>query len=155
MSRNPSQVTVFKDEVFNVNVGVTSVTDLLGWQFTMYWNSTVLNCTNYVVQTPTEWQNNNQTYGDGLEADYNATHSRFLIAEAGNYPAASFNGSMTLATLTFRALQPGTTSLALSDVKLGNSTGDPIDHTESSWSSQRLFWQVHAQRQSTGQRLVG
>jgi len=131
---DPSQVTVFKDEFFNVNVGVTDVTDLLGWQFTLYWNRTVLNCTNYVVQIPTEWQDNNQTYGDGLETDYNATHSRFLIAEAGNYPAASFNGSMTLATLTFRALQPGTTSLALSDVKLGNSIGDPVDHTETSGS---------------------
>ena len=48
VAANPSQATVFKDEVFTVNVDLTSVTDLLGWQFTLYWNSTVLNCTNYV-----------------------------------------------------------------------------------------------------------
>jgi len=127
-----SQITVFKNEIFTVDVKVASVTDLLGWEFKLFWNSTVLNCTNAAVQTSVEWQGNAQNYGSGLENGYNATHARFWAAQSANYPAPSFNGSMTIATLTFQALQPGTTSLALMETKLGNSTGDPIDHTESS-----------------------
>jgi len=131
---DPSQTTVFKDEVFNVTVNIGSVTDLLGWEFKLYWNSTILNCTNVVVQSPNEWQNNTQDYGPGLETAYNATHARFWKAETAAYPAPSFNGSMTIATLTFRALQPGITSLTLADVNLGNSTGRPIDYAAISGS---------------------
>jgi hypothetical protein len=131
---DPSSTTVFKGEVFTVNVKVTSVTDLRGWEFKLYWNSTLLNCTDFVIQTPTEWQGKAQNYGEGLEAGYNATHARLWIAQAANYPAPSFNGSMTLATLTFQALQTGTTPLTLADTNLGNSTAQPMDHADSSGS---------------------
>jgi hypothetical protein len=128
------QIIAFKGEVFTVNVKVTSVTDLLGWEFKLYWNSALLNCTDFVIQTPTEWQGNAHNYGEGLEAGYNATHARLWIAQAANYPAPSFNGSMTIATLTFQALQTGTTPLTLADTKLGNSTGQPMDHADSGGS---------------------
>jgi hypothetical protein len=131
---DPSQIAVFKDEVFSVDVKITNVMDLLGWEFKLYWNSTILNCTNALVQSPSEWQNNTQDYGPGLENSYNATHGRFFKAETAAYPEPSFNGSMTIATFAFKALQPGTTSLTLTETKLGNSTGDPIYHTESSGS---------------------
>ena len=131
---DPSQITAFKGEVFTVNVNVTSVTDLRGWEFKLYWNSTVLNCTNAVVQTPAEWQNNTLDDGPGLQAGYNATHGRFWKAEAATYPAPSLNGSMTLATLTFQAIQPGNTFLTLADTILGNSTAQPITCSVSSGS---------------------
>jgi hypothetical protein len=131
---DPSQITVFKGDVFTVNVNVTGVTDLQGWEFKLYWNSTVLNCTNAAVVTPTIWQGNTQDYGPGLEANYNSTHGRFWKAEAANYPTPPFNGSMTIATLTFQALQPGTTSLTLADTTLGDSTAQPITCTVSSGS---------------------
>jgi hypothetical protein len=131
---DPGQIIAFKGEVFTVNVKVTGVTDLYGWEFKLYWNNNVLNCTNAVIQTPTEWQSNAQNYGPGLEANYNVTYSRYWMAQSADYPALSFNGSMTMVTLTFQAMQPGTTSLTLADTKLGNSTGDPIDHTDSSGS---------------------
>jgi hypothetical protein len=131
---DPGQVTVFNGEVFAVNVTVTNVTDLQGWEFQLYWNSTVLNCTNAAVVTPTIWQGNTQDDGPGLEANYNSTNGSFWWAEAGNYPDSSFNGSMTIATLTFQALQPGTTSLTLADTILGDSTGEPMACTVSSGS---------------------
>ena len=131
---DPSQLTVFKGEVFTVNVKVTGVTDLCGWEFKLYWNSTVLNCTNAVVQTPAEWQNNTQNYGPGLEANYNATNALYWEGQSATYPDSSFNGSMTIATLTFQAMQPGTTPLTLTDTILGNSTAQPIAYTASSGS---------------------
>ncbi|MGD0494435.1 MAG: cohesin domain-containing protein [Candidatus Bathyarchaeia archaeon] len=131
---NPSQLTVFKGETFAVSVTITNVNDLSGWEFKLYWNSNLLNCTNAVVQTPTEWQNNTQNFGAGLQPTYNATCARYWMAQAATYPAPSFNGSMNMATLTFQALQPGTTSLTLTDVKLGNSTAQPIACSVSSGS---------------------
>jgi hypothetical protein len=131
---DPSQSTVFENDVFTVNVEVSNVTDLLGWEFQLYWNSTALNCTNATVVTPTIWQGNTQDDGPGLQANYNSTNGMFWWAESANYPAPPFNGSMTIATLTFQALQPGTTSLTLADTILGNSTAQPITCTVSSGS---------------------
>jgi hypothetical protein len=131
---DPGQVTVFKGEVFAVNVIVTNVTDLQGWEFQLYWNSTVLNCTNAAVVTPPVWQGYQQDYGPGLQPNYNSTCGMFSEAEAAEYPAPPFNGSTTVATLTFQALQPGTTSLTLADALLGDSTAQPISCTVSSGS---------------------
>jgi hypothetical protein len=131
---DPSQITVFKGDVFTVNVNVTGVTDLRGWEFKLYWNSTVLNCTNAAVVTPPVWQGYTGDDGPGLQPNYNSTHSRFWKAEAANYPAPSFNGSMTVATLTFQAMQPGTTALTLMDTILGNSMAQPIACSVSSGS---------------------
>ena len=131
---DPSQTTVFKGEVFTVNVDITSVTDLQGWEFQLYWNSTMLNCTNVAIQTPSEWQNNTQNFGPGLQANFSATTALYWQAQAATYPEPSFNGSMTIVTLTFQALQPGSTSLTLADVKLGNSTAEPIACSVSSGS---------------------
>jgi hypothetical protein len=131
---DPNQISVFKGEVFNVSVDVSSVTDLLGWEFQLYWNNSVLNCTNVAVETPSVWQGNTLTVGPGLQENYNATTALYWQAQAGTYPASSFNGSMTIVTLTFQALQPGSTSLTLADVKLGNSTAQPIACSVSSGS---------------------
>jgi subtilase family serine protease len=131
---DPSSTTVFKGEVFNASVDVSSVTDLLGWEFQLYWNSTMLNCTNVAIQTPSQWQGSTLTVGSGLQENYNATTALYWQGQAGTYPASSFNGSMTMVTLTFQALQPGTTPLTLTDVKLANSTAQPIACSVSSGS---------------------
>jgi hypothetical protein len=134
LSLSPTQTVVFKGETFNVSVNIAGVTNLVGWEFKLYWNNTALNCTNASVVTPTEWQGNTQDDGPGLQANYNSTNGRFWKAEAANYPAPPFNGSMTIATLTFQAMQPGTTSLTLADTILGDSTAQPINCSVSSGS---------------------
>jgi hypothetical protein len=126
VSVSPTQTTVFKGETFNVSVGVSSVTDLNGWQFTLYWDRTMLNCTGAAPQSPTEWGGNTIDMGPGLQSNYNSTHSRYSFARAVTDQGSPFNGSTTIATLTFQALQPGTTSLTLTDTLLGNSTAQPI-----------------------------
>jgi len=131
----PSQLTVFKGETFTVNIKITDVTDLRGWEFKLYWNSTILNCTSAQIQTPTAWENNTLEFGPGLENNYNATHGRFWLAQAATYPAPSFNGSMTIATLTFQANETGTTALLLQDTKLGDSQAQPITHSAASGSA--------------------
>ncbi len=123
---DPGQLAVFKGEMFTISVKVQNVVDLRGWEFQLYWNNTVLNCTNANIQTPAEWQNSTIEFAPGFENNYNATHGRFFKAQSAIDPAPSFNGSMTIVTLTFQAMQPGTTSLTLTDTLLGNSTAQPI-----------------------------
>jgi len=132
---DPSQTTVFKGEVFQVNVDLNNVTDLQGWEFQLYWNSTVLNCTNVAIQTPSQWQGNTLNFGPGLQPNYNATTAQYWQAQVATYPASTFNGSITLTTLTFQAMQPGSTSLTLADVKLSDSSGDAINCSASSGSA--------------------
>ena len=130
----PSELSVFKGETFSVNVRITDVGDLAGWEFKLYWNNTILNCTSAVIQTPLEWQNNTQSYGPGLEPYYNSTHARYFKAQSRVDPASSFNGSMTIVTLIFQAMQPGTTPLLFQETKLGDSTAQPITLAASSGS---------------------
>jgi hypothetical protein len=131
---DPGQLAVFKGEMFTVSVKVQNAVDLRGWEFQLYWNNTVLNCTNANIQTPAEWQDSTMEFAPGFENNYNATHGRFFKAQSAIDPAPSFNGSMTIVTLTFQAMQPGTTSLTLTDTLLGNSTAQPITCSVSSGS---------------------
>jgi len=130
----PNNIDVFVGENFNVDVKVANVLDLYGWMFKIYWNNTLLNCTSAQIYIPGIWENATLEYGRGLENSYNESSGRYFKALTPTDPAPSFNGSMTLATLAFKALQPGTTSLALMETKLGNRNADPIGHTESSGS---------------------
>ncbi|MGD0494629.1 MAG: hypothetical protein ABSB28_01150 [Candidatus Bathyarchaeia archaeon] len=125
----PDQLTVFRNDTFIVNVTLTNVSDLCGWQFDLYWNRTVLSCINATINAPPEWGDFNLLYGHGLQANYNATHGCYSKAQTGVYPEPSFNGSMSLVTLTFEAIHSGTTALTLGGTKLGNSLALPIKHT--------------------------
>lgn len=130
----PSSMAVFKGETFTVDVKLTDVADLYGWEFKLYWNRTVLNCTNVSVNVPSVWQNTTQQYGSGLENSFNTTHGRYFKAMTPTDPAPSFNGSMTLVTLTFSATETGATQLMLQGTKLGDRSANPIAHSVTSGS---------------------
>ncbi len=128
ISVDPNQVTVCKDQTFPVNITVTNVTSLYGWEFKAYWNSTVLNLTSVQVHTPDIWGQDTFVAGAGTQNDFNETHGRYWKAMSALNPAPSLNGSITLATLTFKALNAGTTPLDLQDTKLADSEALAIDH---------------------------
>lgn len=127
---DPSSINLFEYDTFNVSVRITNVTDLCGWQFQLFWNSTVLNCTSVATQTPPEWGSSIYNFSPtpALNNNYNATNGCFSNIIVCLRPAPSFNGSTTLATLTFKAMQPGTTSLTLV-AKIGDSNANSIPHT--------------------------
>jgi len=125
----PDEVTVYRHESFSVNVTVTDVTDLYGWEFKFYWNSTILNCTSAQIHAPDIWGENVFEAGDGIQNDFNATHGRYFKAMSALYPTSSFNGSMALVTLTFEAKAAGSSTLDLEDTKLSDSQACAITHT--------------------------
>ena len=133
VSVNPSAVIVFKNKTFGVNVTITNVSNLCGWQFELYWSNAVLNCTNATIQTPSVWQNQSFNFSPSpsFNNSFNSTQGRLFNAVACLWPAPPFSGSTTIATLTFNAIQAGNTSLSLVNVKLGDDNAYPITYIAS------------------------
>jgi len=114
---------------FTVNVKLANVSLLYGFQFNLTWNNTLLNLVKveYFVLWSNYFEVRNGT-GVGV----------YSVAVTGVDPAPPFNGSATLATLTFKTVydpiypENVTSSLALVDTLLGrskNMTGaEPIPH---------------------------
>jgi hypothetical protein len=123
---NPSSVTVYRADVFAVNVTVSNASDLCGWEFKLWWNNTLLNCTQVEIRAPSIWINYTFDVGIGLQNAFNSTHGRFWKAQAALLPAPSFNGSMTLVTFTFKALNLGTGTMDLEDAMLADSKAHSI-----------------------------
>jgi hypothetical protein len=128
----PQNATPLKGDVFKVNVTLSNVLNMSGWEFKLYWNETIINCTQAEIVGPSEWNSLNFTWGPGLQNDYNGTHSRYWRGFTLQNPAPSFNGSTPLVTLTFKALKTGATTLDLVDVLLADSQllPRPIIHTD-------------------------
>jgi len=122
----PSQVTVGKYENFSVNVTVTNATNLYCYEFKLYYDRSVLNCTGVMVSpfgTPYI------TARDTYDNVYNATHGRIWVATSLTDPMQPKNGSGVLATITFDAIAEGISFLNLSDTALGNFDVEVIPHT--------------------------
>jgi hypothetical protein len=156
----PDQLTVFENDTFIVNVRLNDVVNLAGWQFDLYWDSAMLRCLNATVNTPVEWGglafdffnktiadaneiDPNSVYaawqfGSGIDNNYDVAHGRYSKAECyGPYGSGyhnTFNGSISLVTLTFKATHSGTTALTLGDTLLGDSSALAMQHTKLSGS---------------------
>ena len=123
---NLGSINVYIANIFTVNVTVSNVSDLCGWEFKLYWNNTLVNCTQVQIHAPSIWINYTYDLGIGLQNAFNSTHGRYWKAQAALLPASSFNGSMPLVTFTFKALNTGTGTLDLEDVILADSKAHSI-----------------------------
>jgi len=128
---SPGTVNVYRTGVFTVNVTVSNVSDLCGWEFKLYWNSTLLNCTQVQIYAPNIWINYTYDLGVGLQNAFNSTHGRYWKAQVALMPAPSFNGSMSLVAFTFQALNTGTGTLDLEDAILADSKAHSISKVSS------------------------
>lgn len=130
VSLNPSSINVTKGQTFNVNVTLTDAADLYGWEFQLYWNNTVLNLTSAQALIPECWGEDTFELGTGIENGFNSTHGRYWKAMSALNPAPPFNGSLTVATLTFETLNAGSTQLDLQGVELSDAEASPISHED-------------------------
>ncbi len=129
---NPIYSAIHIFETFAVNVTLTDVSCLYGWEISLYWNRSVLTCIQAEIYVPSEWFNN-FTVGPGVQNDYNSTHGRYFIGLALGRPSSPFNGTMRLVTVTFEAVATGSSSLDLVDTELAYYNGVnslSIPHTE-------------------------
>jgi len=161
----PEEVVVTVNETFKVDIWINNVTNMAGWQVILLWNKQIIKCVDAQVNTPPEWGgvgfdwfnkteadvNSSEAYtawlfGSGIENDYNDTYGRYVKAECfgprGSIYHNVFDGSIPVVTLTFQALQTGSTPLSLSEnqyedgiglaeageTKIGDVHAEPIAH---------------------------
>jgi hypothetical protein len=117
---------------FTINITVTNVTDLYGWQFALYYKSTVLNATAY-AEGPFLKQGGASTFLQEVSFtdNYNATHGQILLTAIRVGVEKGVNGTGTLATITFKTKAYGNSPLHLANTKLVDSSEPwpkPISH---------------------------
>ncbi len=125
----PNVISICKNDTFSMNVTIAGTAALYGWEFKLYWNSSVLECTDAQTCIPDTWGQDFFAVGVGVQNDFNSTLGRYWKAVTAVNPAPAFNGNLTIATLTFKALDVGVTELKLMDVKLADASACPINHT--------------------------
>ena len=129
MAVEPVSRVVTVGETFQVNVTVADVANLTGWQFGLYFERAMLNCTN-VAEGPFLSSSGGTYFLSQVNNTYSSTYGRALAACSflGN---VSVNGNGTLALLTFKAVGSGNATLHLTDTLLTDEKfpPKPISHT--------------------------
>ena len=142
----PEKVTMGPEpslgQEFTINITLYDVADLYGWEFKLFWDNSLLNCTaeEYPILPPgLHWESpNSLLLGPGIEQEFNATHGRWYhglsaLPMASPFPE-SFTGTIKLVTLTFEVIyQPplnGSCVLDLFDTKVSDSNAVSIDHED-------------------------
>lgn len=121
---NPPTIKAMVGQPFIVNITISDVVDLYGWEFKLGWNSSLLEAVN--VAEGDFLKKGRDTFF--IKKIFNA--AGYVLASAillGKIPGAS--GSGTLANVEFHVRERGESVLDLYDTKLGDSQKQPINHT--------------------------
>ena len=117
-------------KTFTVDVKIANVAKLYAFEFKLHWNTTLLDLVNVTITLPSVWGTN---YFVGMN-DTREDLGRYWFAVSALNPAPSFNGSTTIAKLTFKItydpIYPNnvTSSLDLAGTELSDSEANPIPH---------------------------
>lgn len=115
------------DEVFTLNITVTDVTNLYGWEIKLYYDSSILNGTS--VSEGSFLKGTGETFFEStLNNNYDATHGRIKVFNTllGETPGA--NGTGILCTVTFKTRDLGISALDLEDTILADINSNLIPH---------------------------
>lgn len=116
-------------DTFSINVTLINVTNLCGFEFKLYWNTSLLNLVTVKLNIP--WA----SYFVGKN-ETNETIGRYWVGVAANASEPPFNGSTVLATLTYEVAyvpiypEIATSTFVLNDTILGDPDGNPIIHLD-------------------------
>jgi len=119
----PSTVTACIGQSFSINVNISCVLDLYGWEFKLSWNSTLLDAVN--VTQGNFLKNGGETFF-ASKTDNTAGYVLVDCTLLGNVLGVSGNG--TLAVVKFCVERTGESILDLYNTTLVNSSEQPIAH---------------------------
>jgi len=123
---NPSTIMTSVGDTFSVNITISGVNDLGGWEFKLYYLSLNLNGTD-LVEGPFLKQGGSTYFAIiNFTDNYNSTHGIAWVTCALLGTGMEVDGNGTLAIITFKAQHLGTSVLSLSDTWLSDS--EPIPH---------------------------
>jgi hypothetical protein len=119
---NPSSLTVEVEQNFSVNITISDVFDLYGWEFTLNWNPDLLKTVSEIEGTflKSDGQSTFFTY------NISSIDGRMVVDCTRLGWVSGVNGNGTLATLTFFSKDYGGCALDLYDVALIDSNVQPI-----------------------------
>jgi len=124
---DPETTTAAVGDTFVIDVKLANVTDLFGYEFKLFWDTTLLDCVSSTINRI--WYPNDLIIKNEILEDYDATHGRYWCAYT-SLGAPSFSGNTTLASLTFEAtegsMEGRNCTLDLCDVQLVNSEAEII-----------------------------
>lgn len=128
----PNGILTRKDETFFANITVTDVNAILGYDFELYYNTSVLKCNGVTLPaghflepaTPGNLINVRLEYDN----EFNYTYGRVWVATVLLKGEPSKNGSGTLATINFTATAYGYSILDLYDTMLVNTSAMAVPH---------------------------
>lgn len=121
---SPSSISVEVNQIFEVGINVSGVSDLYGWEFKLGWNTSLLEAVN--VTEISFLKNGADTY---IVSKMSNAYGWVLAGCTRLRNIAGANGNGTLATIEFRAKKEGTCTLDLYDTKLVNSQRQLTPHS--------------------------
>lgn len=123
ISFEPSTISRNVGQDFSVNITVSNVADLYGWQLKLTWNATILEAVQAVESTFLK------SGGTTFFASKINNTSGYAILDCtllGNVSGVSGKG--TLSTIQLHVKRPGQCDLILSGTSMLNSLEKPIEH---------------------------
>lgn len=120
----PQTVQGTTGQYFTINVTISKVADLYGWEFKLGWNASLLDSVS-VSEGPFL-----RSGGNTFFTYYLNTTDEHLVVDCsleGQVPGVNGNGTLT--TIQFRVIESGTCSLNLYDTQLLDSNATAISHT--------------------------
>ena len=121
-----------------VDVNISDVAGLYGWEFKLYFNNSILNYTAFTVTGHFLESSGYMTFPiDKSNNNYNATHGLVWLADSLVGAPAGVDGNGTLVTITFNVTNYGTANLIFEDllpsmpgtnVKLGDKSANQIQN---------------------------
>ena len=116
------------DEIFTINVTVTDVTNLYGWEISLFYDPSILNGTS--ASEGLFLKNAGGTFFNStLNDNYNVTHGRIEAFNALLGEVPGVNGTGILFTVAFRTRLLGITPLDLEDIILVDINSNVMPHT--------------------------
>jgi hypothetical protein len=117
----PASVIVQVNQSFTIDIAITGVVDLYGWEFQLGWNSSLL-----AVLDVSEGQFLKAGGTTYFASNVNDTAGNLIVdcTLTGNVPGVSGDG--TLASITFNVSDVGECALNLHDVELADSSDNSI-----------------------------
>jgi len=119
----PQNVKGTVGQLITVNISISNVDDLYGWQIRLEWNPQILNFSS--VSEGDFLKKHGQTF-----FSHKLNETGYMILDCtlvGDLPGVS--GSGTLATVEFYVKEAGASQLRLTETVLVNSSEDLIPHT--------------------------
>lgn len=120
---------------FSIDIDISTVDDLYGWEFKLYYDTTIITATSVTNGTFLSQSEAKNSFFSAIEVDdsYNSTHGRVWASSTLLGVVQGTSGSGTLATISFNIDSSDTSPLNLTDTYL----------TAYEYGTNRLYMQNH------------